>query len=333
MRRSLLLFVGAAAAAAIVAFSPSSVQAAETNDVALAETLFQQGKALLAKGSYAEACAKLGESQRIDPGDGTLLTLATCHEAEGKLALAWSEYSSIANKSDARADRAQRAKERISAIEPKLARLSVMVPRATMEKTPSLEILRDDVALGRGAWNTASPIDPGAHVIEARAEGMKPFRIEVQATSGGRLEVVVPPLSASSSSPAAAATPQPASSSSAAEHRSSGYASRGTALRVTGITLGALGLATVVAGGYFGVRAFDLSDRAKAGCEGGCTDDALNTNKDAKSSAQLANYLVIGGGAAAVTGLVLYLIAPKSQPVSPWVDPRGAAGVTLTRSF
>jgi hypothetical protein len=322
MRRSLLLLLPVLA----------SLTAATTNvyasDGALAETLFQQGKALLAKGSYAEACAKLGESQRIDPGDGTLLTLATCHEAEGKLALAWSEYSSIANKSDARPDRAQRANERIAAIEPKLSRLSVMVPRATMEKTPSLEILRDDVALGRGAWNTASPVDPGTHVIEARAEGMKSFRIEVQATAGARHEVVVPPLAASSSS-----SPATAATAATAHPVDQPRSSRGTALRVTGITLGALGLATVALGGYFGIRAFDLSDRAKAGCEGGCTDDALATNKDAKSSAQLANYLVVGGGAAAATGLVLYLIAPKSQPVSPWVDPRGAAGVTLTRSF
>jgi tetratricopeptide (TPR) repeat protein len=53
-----------------------------------ADTLFRDGKALYANGSYAAAREKFLASQEIDPAVGTLAALAACFEKEGKIASA-----------------------------------------------------------------------------------------------------------------------------------------------------------------------------------------------------------------------------------------------------
>ena len=44
-------------------------------DVAAAEALYREGRALMEKGDLDAACPKLAESQRLDPSSGTALNL------------------------------------------------------------------------------------------------------------------------------------------------------------------------------------------------------------------------------------------------------------------
>src|SRR4051812_34930505 len=95
----------------------------------MAEALFDEGVALMARGDFEHACAKLAESQRLDPGGGTLLNLARCQEGAGRVSTAWATYRSalaIARR-DARADRIRYAEEHLAILEPRLPKLILRV--------------------------------------------------------------------------------------------------------------------------------------------------------------------------------------------------------------
>src|SRR5687767_13492271 len=107
---------------ALVTFASGAFAAASPSDVALAEALFQEGQKLFKERRYAEACPKFEESQRLDPGGGTLFQLATCHEFTGRTASAWAEFSEVAllAKQRNRPDIERAARERVSSLQPRL---------------------------------------------------------------------------------------------------------------------------------------------------------------------------------------------------------------------
>ena len=56
-----------------------------STDAARADAAFEEGRALYVSGRFKEALEKFELSQRADPSPGTLLNLASCHEATGDL--------------------------------------------------------------------------------------------------------------------------------------------------------------------------------------------------------------------------------------------------------
>src|SRR5271154_3787145 len=98
----------------VIAPVPATAAADEPSpaNTVLAETLFREGKELMAAKQFDAACPKLAESNRLDPGIGTLLALALCHEGEGRIASAWIEFTDVlAATADTRPDRALVARE------------------------------------------------------------------------------------------------------------------------------------------------------------------------------------------------------------------------------
>src|SRR5205823_5224096 len=131
------------------------------------------------EGRYADACAKFQESQRIDPGIGTMLYLADCFEKNGQTASAWSQFldAAAAARAAGQPDREKKARERASALEGRLNRLSItLLPGADVA---GLEVKRDGVVVPKAAFGTPVPIDPGEHVVAASAPGKRPWSTRV----------------------------------------------------------------------------------------------------------------------------------------------------------
>src|SRR5258707_11096102 len=157
MKRSALLL------SVIGSLVPLPAQGQSAGDKATSEALFGDGRRLMSQGNYAQACPKFEASLKLDPGVGAMLNLADCYEKNGQTASAWAEFreaSSAARAAGSR-DREELSRQRASALEPKLSRLTIVAGKQ------SAQVTRDGTPVDSAAFGTAMPVDPGKHVIEA----------------------------------------------------------------------------------------------------------------------------------------------------------------------
>lgn len=318
---------------------------ATAGEAALAETLYRDGRALMAAGRTAEACAKFEESLRLDAATGTLLNLAVCHEAQGKLATAWAEFRTADSRAanDGRQDRVRFAREHLALIEPRLSFLTIVVREA--DHVSELEIKLDGTVLGPAAWNGATPIDPGNHVLEARAPGYAPFsRTLTVGTTPARHSLVVAlvrdvvPARQGPTAAQADAARLPARRLDTAPERQTGPGSEyAAAATFNSAAYGAVavGVAAVAVGTTFGVRAFSRWSARNRECPmDACTPAGLGYAQEAETAALTANISVgVGVAALLVGGYLFYRAHTKSKSASGAAAPAtgmGQASASLT---
>lgn len=312
---------------AIAALGTSLVFAARAhaNDPATAQALFDQARKLMSEEKFAEACPKLEESQKLDPAGGTLLHLALCREREGRIATAWAHYQDALSqaKRDGRKDRAKIAQERIDVLGPRLPKMRVRVAPAN-RALPGFRLTRDDVPVGEAQWGESVPVDPGARVLRARAEGRKDWTAKVEIPTGpNEVTVDVPELQIDAQ---AAETPK--------DEKKVRFddAPGGDGQRTLGLVVGGVGIAGLVVGGAFGLVSMSKNDEADAECKPPdhklCTQKGLDAGEAATQAGNVSTIAFIAGGALALGGAVLWLTAPSggtSVGVMPSAGPRGAS--------
>lgn len=297
--------------------------APSTADRAAAEALFNQALKLMDAGNPQAACPKLEESQKMDPGVGTLLYLADCYRAVGRTASAWATFlqASYEAKDAGQADRQQIAEEQAQALEPLLSKV---VLRVAAGDTPGLVISNDGQELGRPLWGSEVPVDPGEHTFQAKAERKKPWsRLMVIPPGPAVTEVSVPVLEDAPVEVVPAPAAEPVLNSSAPAERSSpGDRGSSASTQKTWAWVSiAGGGAALLGGGVFSALALADNGRADDFCRkddpNACGDQGVDLGKSAEKKAQLATVLSGAGGALAVTGVILLLTAP-SESDSAW---------------
>jgi hypothetical protein len=277
-------------------------------DEAAAETLFLEAKRLAAAGKFAAACPKFAESNRLDRGAGTLIHLANCYEKNKQSASAWATFKEAASASQAlgRADWQKLATQRASALEPKLAKLTVRVERPA----DRMMVTRDGSEASPASWGTAIPVDVGSHTIEATAPGRQPFRSVVTiAKDGDGVDVVIPQLDVIPAPPVALAerrTPAPVPPAADAPPRSPNH--------TMAYVVGGIGVAGLAVGVASGILANAKNNDSKALCpnDGPCgSADAVSANESARTLGLVSTVAFVAGGAALLGGIVLFATAPS----------------------
>jgi hypothetical protein len=311
-------FVGVLAGALSLT-AVASAQQPSANDKAVAERLYNDGVALMERNDYAGACPKFAESLRVESGIGTMLHLADCYEKEGKLASAWAQFREAAEVAAKGQDtRATVARQRASALEPKLSTLTIVVPAAS--SFDGLEIKRDGSLVGRGQWGSPIPLDAGPHTISAAAPHHVAWSAPVQLAADHASQTVTVPLLAIDETPGPVVPIVPApplgDPTAPAPPPASGLSTR----QVLGISVGGAGLIGIGLGAYFGLHAKSLFDDSNApgDCTGNdCTRAGANVRDSARDSAMGANVSFALGLAALAGGAVIYFTAPKEGASEP----------------
>jgi hypothetical protein len=191
---SVRISLGLLALAAPLFVSSVAFAQPSASELSLAQSLFEEGRKLMDKGQFAAACPKLAESQRLDPGGGTLLNLAICHEKEGKIGTAYLEFQAAQAQAikDGRKDREKISGEHMGAISPRLSKLAVHV----VKEVPDIDVRVDGTTLRKPAWDVSTVFDPGTHVIDASAPGHVTYKKSITLNEGEQKTENIPALAA-----------------------------------------------------------------------------------------------------------------------------------------
>ena len=326
---------------------------AEAQNGALAETLFQDGHRLLKAGKVHEACEKFAESQRLDPALGTFLSLAACHEKEGRNATAWTEFTDARQQATRQNDaaRAEYARVHADALEKLLHRVVIEV----LARPEGIEVKLDGQVLGSAAWGTAIPLDPGEHVIDVTAPGRKAWQRRVMAGPGAgtdRIEVPnlddanavtapPPPPPVPDRQPILTPSPPPPPPPSA-DTTTSTPTSWNTK-KTVGVVVAAVGVVGVGVAIGTGLHAMSDASQRDSLCTPGVacySQQAFNLNHDAQVFQLVAILSGVAGGVAIGVGGFLFFTAGSGAPkpatgsvqLTPMMGP-GTAGLRLGGAF
>jgi hypothetical protein len=291
---------------ALVAAPARSQTAADADGpaVAAALVLFEEGRRLLAAGETDRACAKLAESHRLDPGGGTLLNLALCHEKQGRVATAWAEFQDALRRArvDRRADRVAFATQHLTDLEPRLPRVEIVVEGTDQA---GLLVTLNGTDLGSAAFGSMIPVDPGVVTVVASAPGKRPWKVAQPVVEGQFLTIRIEPLQANPS-PVARARPARVLRTDApsAAHRTPTWA----------YAAAAGGLTAIGVSGAFGWLAIDRRDQSDRECPGGRCDAAgVAYNEQAQRLADVATGAAIVGLAGLAVGVWGIWLLPGTE--------------------
>lgn len=249
----------------------------------------------------------LAESYKLDPGLGTLLNLALCHESVGQIATAWGEFRAVEQQTrTTNTTRSAMAREHADALEPRLARVAIVAGGA---RAPNLTAAIDGEIKPAALW-PGIPVDPGKHVVVFRAPGKKPSTLDIVAEGSGLVRTItVPDLED--------APPDPETEVEARRvEQLAAFRTR----RATGLVVGGIGAAVAAGGVALGILALVTAGDAKDQCSDPCVersaraDEADKTTDRALLFANVANVAIpLGLVALGIGGyLVLSARAPES---------------------
>ena len=293
---------------------PAQLQAA-------AESLFLEGRKLMAAGQTEAACQRFAESRHLEPAIGTTMNLARCYLKLGRTASAWLLYRETAASARAlgQLDREQHAREELAAIEPDLAKVAVAA-EASLTRDARVEVMLDGARI---PTDSELPVDPGSHRLSVRTPRTELWSTRFDVLPRQSQRVQIPHLAVPAEPDPVREQPSPSAAGARAADgppkdraRPSWLTPRRTvALTLAGAAVLGAGYATLETVRAASANADSDPDSCKRGMT--CTAAAIANREKAFDRARRADIAAAVSGACLVgAGILWFLGAPPDAPVT-----------------
>ena len=288
-----------------------------------ADAAFKRGRELLKAGKYADACVEFEHSQKLDPALGTEFNIAQCSEKIGKLARALELYRGMLPR-DTNAERKKIVGDAIPNLEARVPHLIVKVPSPPAGFALTIQVINSGLPPRELMVNKSIEIDFGEYTIVAKATGASDWSQNVRIDTEAKTTTIEPPFGPkpvinppppTPTGPTAGIMQKPPEEEEPVDDPAPPKSRR----KLYGIIAMSAGGAALITGLVFGKMASSKWSDAKDVCGGTtCTTmadqmKAQDLGDKARGKAVLSTVFVGVGVAAAATGVVLFVTAPKSE--------------------
>jgi hypothetical protein len=302
-------FLRAASFALVLGTSIAALAEPTPQDIAQARDLGMQAQAAFDAGKLEESEKLWLAATGLFHAPTLTLGLARTQAKLGKLVLAQESYNKIIreqgdqpNLSPAFKDALDSARAEIGPISARIASVVIVV-----EGAPDPTVTIDDQPVSKAGLGLKRPVDPGSHVIRARAPGYKEAQTSFQVAETGVAEAKL----RLERDPNAAPEPAETKPEQAALDTKS---SSNTTLAIVAYGVGGAGL-------VFGAITGLLAAGKRSDLEGTCPNDKCpsSAQSDVDSYRTMGTLSTVGfivAGVGAAAGTVLLLTAPKKTGAS-----------------
>jgi len=275
---------------------------------AAAESLFEEGRKAMDSKDFDTACTRFRESNRIDPAPGTVLNLARCEEARGKLATAWELYRRALEELPEGDDRRPVASKLVDALTPRLPKLTIRLRAGA----PTGTVVRlGEVELAAGSLGVPVPVDPGEISLIVKSPGRRERTVAVTLSETERREIEVEPG-------------EPSGGDASSPIGAKGGSSRST----VGWVVGGVGLAGLVVGSVTGAMLLGKKKTVDDNCNADklCTQAGTDAAESGRSLAPWTTAGLIVGVAGIGVGAYLVLTSDSGNGTQTAISASPVAG-------
>lgn len=317
------------AAALLIGFIPTAVFAqSDAENRATARALAQQGQEAFDAKDYAKSDEAFRRADALFHAPTLTLGLARAQAAEGKFVESWESYNRIilenVTSTPVFAKALEEAKKEIAAVDGRRSRVTV-----TVTGPASANVTLDNAPLKPEALGVPLYVNPGAHTVQASADGFNPGTRTFAVTEGNSeaVALALEPGQAAAPPPAPGAAPgagAPGALGPPPPPSDTGTHGGGSS-HVPAIIAFSVGGAGLVIGGITGILALGQHSTLKTDCQpNGCpsTDKSKLDSYHTTGIVSTVGFIVAGVGVAA--GITLWVVeskssSPASASISPYV--------------